>query len=179
MAPAKTLTLADQGVPKVAIILPAGAGPLLSRAATDLQATLEKIIGMTPPMGADTGKPASRGMAAIHVGETAYARSLGLNASGAGVEGYRIATSGQDILILGGSDSGASYGVYGLLEDHLNVRWFLPGELFEDVPMQTTLRIPPIDETKTPHFLHRVFSGITGLEPNLWERRNRVSNRRP
>ena len=53
-----------------------------------------------------------------------------------------------------------------------------PGELFEDIPLRTTLKIAPVNETRTPHFLFRVFSGISGLEGHRWERRNRVSSRR-
>lgn len=173
------LTLADQGYPTSVIIVPADAGRILCKAAQDLQATMEKIIGIAPLMGADDGQPASPNTVSIHLGETRYVRALGVNSGSAGVEGYRIAASGSHILILGGSECGTSYGVYGLLEDHLNVRWFMPGELFEDIPIQTTLRIPPIDETVTPHFLHRVFSGIAGLEGSTWEIRNRSSVRRP
>ena len=113
------------------------------------------------------------------MGATAYAQSLNLNADDIGVEGYRLVTSGRDLFILGDSDCGTSHGVYGLLEDHLGVRFFMPGELFADIPVQTTLRLAPIDEVKQPHFLHRVFSGISGLEGIQWERRNRVSRRRP
>ena len=174
----RTLTLADRGQSRTAIIVPDGAGDTLRDAAADLQAILEKITGMAPPMGTDAGKPAPRGRTAIHVGATAYARSLSLDAGDAGVEGYRIHTAGRDLFILGGSDAGTSYGVYGLLEDHLDVRWFMPGELFEDIPLQTTLKIAPVNETRTPHFLFRVFSGIAGLEGHRWERRNRVSSRR-
>ncbi len=112
------------------------------------------------------------------MGATAYARKLNLDAGDAGVEGYRIHTAGRDLFILGGSEAGTVYGVYGFLEDHLGVRWFMPGELFEDVPVQTTLKIAPVNETGTPHFLFRVFSGIAGSEGHRWERRNRVSSRR-
>ena len=179
MAPAKTLTLANKGIPKTAIVLPDGAGEVLLEAAMDLQVILEKIIGIAPPLKPDDGKPAPRGSTALHVGATAYAQSLGLDAGDAGVEGYRLITSGRDLFILGGSDSGTCYGVYGLLEDHLGVRFFMPGELFADIPAQTTLRLAPIDEEKRPHFLHREFSGISSLEGAQWERRNRVSRRRP
>ncbi len=179
MATAKMLTLSDKGQPKADIVLPEDAGDILQAAAADLQSTLEKMTGMAPRIAQDSGAPAPRGRSAIHVGQTALARSLGLGAEGAGVEGYRLATDGRDLFILGGSDSGTSYGVYGLLEDHLDVRWFLPGALFEDIPVQTTLRIPPINETVVPHFQHRVFSGITGLEAGAWERHNRASRRGP
>lgn len=179
MASAKTLILSDKGISKSEIVLPDGAGEVLREAARDLQAVLEKVTGMAPSMGSDDGKPTPRGRTAIHVGRTAYARSLNLDPGDVGVEGYRIVTSGRDLFILGGSDSGTSYGVYGLLEDHLGVRWFMPGELFEDVPVQTTLRVAPVNEEVRPHFLHRVFSGIFSLEGTAWERRNRVSRRRP
>ena len=179
MAPAKTFTLANKGIPKTAIVLPDGAGEVLREAAMDLQAILEKIIGTAPPLKPDDGKPIPQGNTALHVGATACAQSLGLDAGDTGVEGYRLITSGRDLFILGGSDSGTCYGVYGLLEDHLDVRFFMPGELFADIPVQTTLRLAPINEEKRPHFLHREFSGISSLEGAQWERRNRVSYRRP
>ena len=185
MASAKTFTLSDKSISKTAVILPEGAGEILCEAAVDLQAILEKMTGMAPPMEPDSGMSAPSARTAIHVGRTAYARKLNLDAGDVGVEGYRIVTSGRDLFILGGSDSGTAYGVYGLLEDHLGARWFIPGEMFEDIPVQPTLRIAPINEQVRPHFLHRVFSGISravsingSLEGALWERRNRVSRRR-
>ena len=59
MAREKPLVLADKGLPKAMIIVPSGAGEILHRAATGLQATLEKIIGMAPPMGTDNGEAAA------------------------------------------------------------------------------------------------------------------------
>ena len=142
MAPSTTLTLAHKGITKTAIVLPQGATEILRQAAADLQATLEKIIGMAPPIKADDGQPALRGNSALHVGATTRA----------GVEGYRLVTCGNDLFIVGGSECGTAYGVYGLLEDHLGVRFFMPGELFADIPVHTTLRLAPIDEIKTTPF---------------------------
>ncbi len=84
----KPLTLADKGVPKVTIIVPAQAGEILGNAAADLRATLEKII-CTTLLPDENGKPAPSGRTAIHLGKTEYARSLGLDEGGAGVEGFR------------------------------------------------------------------------------------------
>ena len=178
MTPYKSFTLAREGVPKTAIVLPREAGEILRTAALELQAMLERIIGQAPPLGADEGKRAAPGSTAIHLGATACARALELDAGAVGVEGYRLATLGRDLFILGGSDCATSYGVYGLLEDHLGVRFFMPGECCTDIPVQTNLRIAPINEEKRPHFLHRIFSGIAGLEGSRWERHNRVSHQR-
>ena len=175
----KSLPLSDRGITRTTLILPAGAGDILREAASDLQATLEKMTGAAPTMGPDDGRRSPPGRTFIHLGRTACARHLHLDAGDLGVEAYRLATSGRDLFILGGSDCATSYGVYGLLEDHLHCRWFMPGDLFEDIPVRTTLRIPPINETTPPHFQHRVFSGIFSLEGSAWERRNRVSRRRP
>ena len=143
MATYKSFILAREGIPKTAIVLPREAGEILRTAALDLQAMLERIIGQAPPLGADGGTRAAPGSTAIHLGATACARSLELDAGAVGVEGYRLATVGRDLFILGGSDCATSYGVYGLLEDHLGVRFFMPGECGTDIPMQTTLRIAP------------------------------------
>ena len=88
MALPKTLTLAHKGIAKTAIVLPQGVAENLRQAAADLQATLEKIIGMAPPIQPDDGQPAPRGNSALHIGATACAESLGLNAGDAGVEGF-------------------------------------------------------------------------------------------
>ena len=60
MAPSKTFILANRGMPQTAIVLPQDAGEILREAAVDLQAILEKIIGMAPPIKPDDGKPAPR-----------------------------------------------------------------------------------------------------------------------
>jgi hypothetical protein len=92
MAPYKSFTLAQKGVPKTAIVLPREAGEMLRAAALDLQAMLEKMIGQAPPLGTDDGKRAAPGSTAIHLGATACARALELDAGAVGVEGYRLAT---------------------------------------------------------------------------------------
>ena len=43
-------------------------------------------------------------------------------------EGYLLKTEDGKLYIVGKTQVGTLYGAYGLLGDHLNVRWFMPGE---------------------------------------------------
>jgi len=78
--------------------------------------------------------------------------------------------------------------LHGLLEDHLGVRWFMPGECWEDVSLRTTVALEPIEDRQSPRFLRRIFSGIAQSLParvtpggvafresRAWEVHNRVS----
>lgn len=69
-----------------------------------------------------------------------------------GPQGYilkTIAVNAHDaILIAGGDDIGTLYGVYGLLDDHYGVGFYLWGDAIPE-PKQT-LRLVNVDETKSP-----------------------------
>lgn len=48
--------------------------------------------------------------------------------------------------------AGSMLAVYILLEDHLGVRWFWPGEFGEHVPVNTDALVPGLDERRVPAF---------------------------
>ncbi len=95
-------------------------------------------------------------------------------------EGYVIKSLGPDLAIIGGSDLGAFYGVCGLLEDHLGVRWYVPGDpLGECVPEMKDIVLTDLDDRQTPSFpmrwigrghwsvMNRQNRGGDGLEPGF------------
>ena len=65
-------------------------------------------------------------------------------------DGYALRTTGQELWIVGGDVRGALYGVYDLLETDLGVRWFMPGELGEDVPSRKDIPMPKVDREGAP-----------------------------
>jgi len=48
--------------------------------------------------------------------------------------------------------AGSMLAVYTLLEDHLGVRWFWPGEFGEHVPVNADAQVPGLDERRLPEF---------------------------
>ncbi|MDA0833154.1 MAG: DUF4838 domain-containing protein, partial [Planctomycetota bacterium] len=67
-------------------------------------------------------------------------------------------------------ERGSFNAVCGLLRK-LGVRWYLPGELGEIVPKQTTISLSPIDETTRPDIAIRRFSirmGVYGHDLGMW-----------
>lgn len=50
------------------------------------------------------------------------------------------------------TDAGSMLAVYTLLEDHLGVRWFWPGEFGEHVPSNAEAQVPALNERRTPAF---------------------------
>jgi hypothetical protein len=77
---------------------------------------------------------------------------LRLAAGNPGPQGYVLKTLAirtNAALVIGGSDSeGVLYGVYSLLEDYFNVRFYLSGDVLPE--RKILLRLPQIDERKTP-----------------------------
>jgi hypothetical protein len=57
----------------------------------------------------------------------------------------------------GGFSNGTANGVYTFLEDYLDVRWLMPGDLGRDVPKRSTLEIPVINRIEAPAFIWREF----------------------
>jgi tetratricopeptide (TPR) repeat protein len=73
----------------------------------------------------------------------------------------------------GADERGSFNAVAGFLHG-LGVRWYLPGELGEIVPVMKSIPLPKIDETVRPDFPLRRFNfrfGTNGLETALWAMR--------
>ncbi len=76
-----------------------------------------------------------------------------------GPQGYvlkRLAIDGRPVLAIAGSDAvGCLYGVYGLLEDHYGVGFYLGGDVLPEKSL--SLRIPNVDERRRPAVAIRGF----------------------
>jgi hypothetical protein len=146
------LTLVSNGQSHYRIVLPADALPSERYAAEELQRYLERMSGARLPIGSDAEPATAR---EILLGDNAHLRRLGLriNAPALGTDGYTLQTRGRHLIIAGGRPRGTLNGVYGLLEEKLDVRWFTP-EL-EEVPQRDTLRLPDLNETQVPPLENR------------------------
>lgn len=77
-------------------------------------------------------------------------------------EEWMLRTVGNGLVLAGddgagdpwsiGTAAGSMLAVYTLLEDHLGVRWFWPGEFGEHVPVNADATIPALDERRQPAF---------------------------
>ena len=68
----------------------------------------------------------------------------------------KVTVAGQEIMVIGGSDAeGCLYGVYGLLEDHYGIGFYLGGDVLPD--KKAPLVLPAVDERKTPAVAIRGF----------------------
>ncbi len=144
------LTIAEGGKSDYRIVIPHDAIPSERYAAEELRSYLGKITGASLPI---VDNQAPRTAHEIILGDDPT--TTGTAASGAtlGTDGYVLRTSGGALLIVGGRPRGTLYGVYGLLEDRLGVRWFAPK--VESVPKCSKLTLPALDETHVPALEYR------------------------
>ncbi len=103
----------------------------------------------------------------IALGACPSATNAGVTAQELPLEGFRIATRGQNLYILGidtptgqttpqgGTSNGTRNGTYAFIERYLGVRWLMPGEHGDYVPHLDALSVPDIDVTEAPFFLNR------------------------
>ena len=134
-------------------------------AAAELQRYLYQLSRTLLQIKAETaGRPATR------LGRWASANQFPARAIGGagqlkvsekdpGPQGYvlkRLSVDGRPMLAIAGSDAvGCLYGVYGLLEDHYGVGFYLGGDVLPE--KSPPLRIPNVDERKRPAVAIRGF----------------------
>ncbi len=146
------LTLADQGQSSYRIVTPAAAIPSEGYAARELQRYLEKISGAKLPIVTDAEPAASQ---EILLGDNARLRQIqpALDLKKLGQDGFTLRTEGERLIIAGGKPRGTLYGVYGLLEEKLGVRWFTPD--LEVTPQTNRLELAALEETQVPPLEYR------------------------
>ena len=130
-------------------------------AAADLQQDIAVSTGAKLEVVTEPREPM------ICLGANDAAAKAGLSVEGMPLEGYRIATRGTSLYILGpdtpddaltpggGTSAGTRNGVYAFLERFVGVRWLIPGEHGDYVPRTASLTVPDTDLTDAPFFLNR------------------------
>lgn len=148
-APPRALVVGGQ--PAATIVMRERPTVELRFAATVLQEYLRRMSGATLPMATD-GAPVTGNR--VLVGLSDACREAGLSAPrDLGNDAYLLCSAGADIAIVGASDRGTVNGVVGLLDDHLGVRWYVPGDdLGTVVPQASEIVLPELNETRAPSF---------------------------
>lgn len=167
-AAAAPVTIVDGGEPAAVIVTPQQPTPEIERAVAEIISCVEAASGAT----LTTSPTPVEGMAALHVGLTELARTLDPGFADGAIDAYVIEFPAPGaIVILGATDSGTEFGVYGFLKRFLGVRWLLPGEHGRDVPEAATIVIPDEPVRDEPAFMSRLFSGGRAAAVE-WARRN-------
>jgi len=163
------VVLVRGGKPHALLVAPANPQGDLALAIADLRLYIEKMSGarlqVVPNASADQ-------MAVV----------LRTGASGLSHVGYRLRTEGKHLLIEGATEAGVVNGIYGLLENHLGVHWYIPGELGEYVPRRKDIVVQSLNETREPAIPSVTgFGGYQADPPKgaEWKRRNRLNGFQP
>lgn len=156
-----SLTLVLDGETSYAIYHEESAPQSVAMAAVELQRYFKEATGAEMPIVHEPREPM------ICLGQNDAARAAGLSVRDVPLEGFRIATRGQNVYILGpdtiegkrtpggGISTGTRNGAYAFLEQFLGVRWLMPGDAGDYVPKVTDITMPPTDMTDAPFFLNR------------------------
>ena len=167
----------------------ATAAPSVKLAAQELQRVIQASTKVELPIRTEPASPM------ICLGDNASARQAGLSPESLPDDSFLISTQGTNLYILGKDypddkptwaswhSRGTLYGVFDFLETAVGVRWLLPGEWGEDIPLRTTLAYSTAPVKKTPDFPIRYLVDIQdrnrGNDNNpqqvrLWLQRQRL-----
>ncbi len=158
---AEPVPLVKNGQSRYAIYTDATAPKSVHAAAAELQTYIEKVSGAGLPLVNQPREPM------IALGNTPALAQAGLGVDDIPLEGFRIVTKGQNLFVVGpdtadnsktpqgGTSHGTANGVYAFIEQFLGVRWLLPGEHGEHIPVRKTITVPGIDISDAPFFLNR------------------------
>jgi hypothetical protein len=124
-AAAATLTLADKGQARYALVIPTDAKRIEKKAASDLRLCLKLISQADFAMVSEADLPASNGPY-ISVGRTQRLANSPCQWKDADLaaEGYASEVVGENLYLYGGTGRGLLHGVYSLLEEDLGCRWY-------------------------------------------------------
>lgn len=125
-------------------------------------------VGIYEPQGPDwkySARPTAAlpaGAPQIHVGWTRRALKEVDKAKvdKLDIDGFLIKSTPEVIFLVGPKDWSTAYAVYTFLEDFCGARWFMPGDLGEDLPQRPQLTVPVVEKTYQPAYLHRQYSGF-------------------
>jgi hypothetical protein len=140
------------GQAKAQIVIPEEPSYLEECAATELQTYLAKESG-AKLLVVKEGK-AGVARFSFFLGATRKASTAGVvpDERRMGRDGFALRSVPDGLIVLGRNDLGTLFGVYELLERCFDVRWFMPGELGEQVPRSDTLRLGQVNLIFKPSF---------------------------
>jgi hypothetical protein len=171
-ATGEKLLLAENGQTAYRIVVAENASPSVRHGAEELQMFFAQMTGARLPIVSDSEAPAEK---EILLGENTHLHQAGISVDipSLGAEGYHLRTVGRRLVIAGGPQRGALYGVYGLLEDHCGCRWFAAE--VSRIPRVERLELPTLDERIIPKFEYRDVALLEASDLD-WSTRNRLNS---
>ena len=138
-------------------------------AASELRNYIEKMTGARIAVDNDLH---SKGVKILLLPKIDPAREISADGS---EDSFTIEVDRGTLTIRGNSDTAVLYGVYQFLND-LGVRWFMPGEIGENVPSLNNIKIRDLKKTYKPSFRTREMdyngNNSTHLNPKAQERQH-------
>lgn len=182
------LVLVAEGVDRAPIILTEGdpASSANRQAADDLAEYIEKVSGARPAVL--TALPDPFPETAIWVGLHPHLETLfpEVDVAFAQREEILIVANAHHLAMVGRDrfrdahqvEFGTANAVYTFIQDHLDVRWFWPGELGEDViPRQTLTFAPFVHRFAPPFWARQIYrDSLTDRRLGAWRRFHRILN---
>ena len=136
--------------------------------AVELSDLLHKALGVKVPVRNRRIDPK---IPAIFVGDIEMAKKAGFDPRELEWGGFRIVTSGKDIIIAGRDDreysEGTLYGVYEFLERFAGIRFYFPGEIGTVIPKITRWELPAMDISDRPDMQTRTMYSIDPFPNNF------------
>ncbi|QDU92865.1 DUF4838 domain-containing protein [Lignipirellula cremea] len=177
------------------VVVAADALPVQREAAKELAHYVGQIIGRElPVVDLAEGPLAEAEGLRFFVGDAAAAKVLGHTLTPWKVEEWLLKTVPQGMVIAGDdgpgdpwsavTPAGSMLAAYTLLDDHLGVHWFWPGDFGEQVPQSPDATLPSLDQRATPEFeIRSVGLGYSSVyhtktwtaAARKWARRNRLA----
>ena len=172
-----SMRLVEDGQTAAVIVVPAEADESVVASARLLSEYVRRSTGAEIPIANDAAPAAQL---TIHIGVSAYVRSLDLGLDEMDQDAFVIAfPDSSNIVLVGGSKTGTEHAVFEFLERYVGVRWLYPGDEGEHVPPNDTILVPRKEVRQTPAFLSRALSlgGSPSTALKVWTRRSRIGGR--
>ena len=166
-ARAPFLTLVQKGRAHAVIVAPRPPSAIEARAAEGLVEYVRKMTGVELSVQSE----AVGDHLPIYIGSAARGELDPVQWNQLGDDGFIAKSGAGGVYIAGVEDLGTLYGVYHLLEKHLGIRWFMPGEIGEVVPRTDTIAIGTFEETEIPSFR------VRWIESGDWALRQKMNVR--
>lgn len=153
---AQNIIIVNKAESEYRIVIPRNASSYEITAANILKSYVKRISGFELPI-IDDSKRSKKFEILIGITNRTEDEIIRSKKKTLKEDGYYLYTSGEKLLILGGSGKGIIYGVTGFLEDYLLCRKYSPS--VEYVPSKETISIPQIDDTQIPPADIRIVNG--------------------
>jgi hypothetical protein len=148
------MTLVHDGQATCTIVIAPDASDHEKLAAEELSAYLGKMSGAKVPIGSDASVTGNR----IRMGVFGRPPVQDWKGKRPVLDAFAMETrardrGGTDLLLIGGDARGAAYAAYELLERFLDVRWYMPTEVGEEVPQRKTIELEDLKWSNQPDFV--------------------------